>query len=306
MNFQIEIPSKTFLSGEYAILGEGTALVACTSPVFVCDIRRGQGLAAGIHRESPAGHLIRENQRVFVNFDCEFHDPHQGRGGFGASSAQFLAVWCVLQYAKRASWSFLEQHGWLQQAWLDFRAILKGKDDLSSGADLVAQGLGGLASVQLQPFRTRTLKWSYSDIGFSLIRTGVKVKTHEHLTQLEAAPDLFLTPLSREIATGVAQIGDLNRVIPLIQQFGDTLKRLGLMAESTQKLAAQFATIPGVAAIKGAGSLGADVLVVFYNRPVENAIKARAQQLQLDVVASDRDLTTGTTVRLKPHLEMEL
>jgi mevalonate kinase len=56
---RISCPSKTFLVGEYAVIGGGPALLATTPPYFVLD-------------------------------NARFIDPYRGAGGFGASGARLV------------------------------------------------------------------------------------------------------------------------------------------------------------------------------------------------------------------------
>jgi mevalonate kinase len=90
----IRIPSKTFLAGEYLALCGGPSLVLNTPPVFelYCQVTDDTRLE-GIHPESPAGRFWADHQSSFANLTLQFMDPHQGRGGFGASTAQFAMLY---------------------------------------------------------------------------------------------------------------------------------------------------------------------------------------------------------------------
>src|SRR5665213_3933088 len=92
MNIHFSAPSKTFLTGEYAVLCGGPALVLNTSPRFELKAVRGEFGVAGIPDGSPASQWIKQRAPLLADWKIEFSDPHQGQGGFGASSAQFLFV----------------------------------------------------------------------------------------------------------------------------------------------------------------------------------------------------------------------
>ena len=93
----VKIPSKTFLLGEYGALCGGAAYILTHPPFFECRQQQsanGQQPAntrqptdtpqADARRPPTPGHEhILPGGQVFI-------DPHQGRGGFGASSAKFI------------------------------------------------------------------------------------------------------------------------------------------------------------------------------------------------------------------------
>src|SRR4051794_4338735 len=95
MSLVFSVPGKTFLAGEYLALSGGPSLVFASEPRFELSVTSGAGKAEGIHADSPAGLFIKKNQDYFKNFDLVFHDPYQGKGGFGASTAQFLGAYAM-------------------------------------------------------------------------------------------------------------------------------------------------------------------------------------------------------------------
>src|SRR5207237_74228 len=90
---------------------------------------------------SPGGRLLEWARAEGVApIEIEFEDPHEGAGGFGASSAQFALLYRAL--AERAG---LEPSA--PAAWRRYRqltAVGAGEGLAPSGADLVAQWLGGI------------------------------------------------------------------------------------------------------------------------------------------------------------------
>lgn len=130
---KISIPGKVFLLGEYGILGGGSALLAAVPPKFDFEWSRG----VGVHPESPAGKwLLRKGEALSA---LKFTDPTSG--GFGASTAQFLAAW-QFTHELEAALSDID----VQQCWLDYRSIVEKK---ASGADLVAQAVGESCLIQI-------------------------------------------------------------------------------------------------------------------------------------------------------------
>ncbi len=112
MSMVFSIPGKTFLAGEYLALYEGPTLVFLSQPYFELSVNKGHGETAGIHKESPAGLFIRKHQEYFANFDLKFIDPYSGRGGFGASTAQFLGCYALWLFKESPFWTMCHVRPW--------------------------------------------------------------------------------------------------------------------------------------------------------------------------------------------------
>jgi mevalonate kinase len=293
MILEVQIPSKTFLVGEYGVLHGGTALIAATSPVFVLQVQRGEGTAAGLHPESPAGMFLREHRALFGKLDVRFVDPYGGRGGFGASGAQFLRVWLLRQHLQDSRDALFEAFG-------DYKKILAYKQDLSSGADILAQAVGGLALVKTAELTARHQRWPFDgDGGFAIFRTGIKVKTHEHLRTLGniATADLMDPAAAAEKAL---LAGDWPLFLLAVGEFARGLEVLGLVAPTTAPLLKRLREQSCVATAKGCGSLGADTVVVFFARENEAQVMRLAAELKLEFVAGDRELCAGALLGQRP------
>ncbi|MCB0406704.1 MAG: hypothetical protein KDD34_00795, partial [Bdellovibrionales bacterium] len=187
MKLRLTAPSKTFLVGEYAILHGGHALLANTEPRFEVIISTpGEGRCENIHPNSPAGQWARTHREAFEKIDFQFIDPHQGRGGFGASSAQFLLAW---------AWSLLDQVPFsrltegldLSQILKDYHSLFEEKSTRPSGGDVVAQSIGGICQVATAPLTMTEKSWPFKDLDFLIIPTGKKINTHKHLEGLSDA-----------------------------------------------------------------------------------------------------------------------
>ena len=108
-SYEVMIPGKTFLVGEYLALEGGPSVVANTHPSFRFrwTLEQADGGAAriehGFHPESPAGKFLnRLNASRLLGTEkatIEFHDPHYGKGGLGASTAEFLGAWVFERWA---------------------------------------------------------------------------------------------------------------------------------------------------------------------------------------------------------------
>ena len=93
MKYKIQIPGKTFFFGEYAALVGGSALLLTTRPGFEMNVHESiHSTSNPFHPESPAGLYFNQHEKFFQNWSIAFVDHYQGRGGFGASTAQFLGL----------------------------------------------------------------------------------------------------------------------------------------------------------------------------------------------------------------------
>src|SRR5262249_128237 len=103
MKLQLTVPSKTYLVGEYLSLQGGPALLLNTAPRFKLTVN--EKTAGDNHAffpvESPAGKYLKKYQKFFKKFSLTFHDPYDGKGGFGASSAQFCLLAAFKNYYQK-------------------------------------------------------------------------------------------------------------------------------------------------------------------------------------------------------------
>ena len=90
----LSVPGKTFLLGEYVALDGGPSLLLSTEPRFELRVRaRSRDVALPFHAQSPAGRFFERHADDLAAWEFEFRDPSGGRGGLGASSAQFALMY---------------------------------------------------------------------------------------------------------------------------------------------------------------------------------------------------------------------
>ena len=191
---KISIPGKIFVLGEYAALAGLPSVVAAMGPRFVFDCVDFNGTKVDqfsqvnfeIHPDSPAGRLLSFAKGQGISFEqsIEFSDPYGGKGGFGASTAQFVTVYCLL--AEKAGL----KRGW-KNVWELYREVLKSERVPPSGADLVAQCQGGTSlfsfagSPEMPVWEGLSLADSNLLVFSATDQSGRKVPTHDHLKSLE-------------------------------------------------------------------------------------------------------------------------
>lgn len=298
MSLLLTAPSKTFIIGEYLVLETGRAWVACTNPSFRMRVKppsettldfSGAPAVKGVHWESPAGKAIAENVRFLNGWELEFEDPHLGKGGFGASTAQYLFAYSVLRSLTGGVASTSDVggllHDYQKRAW-------NGEGPKPSGADLVAQLYGGLAQVDLKKMQVRRFEWRWPDLDFVIVRTGLKVPTHDHLktlgsfdrTLLQENMDLFETSVVNQ---------DPLMLIRAIAGYDRALDELGFVSPEVKPVQNRISIIEGVSAVKGCGALGADTVLAIVDRSRVDLIKAEIKEKGYEIVATSADLAEG-------------
>lgn len=249
----LSFPSKTFLVGEYAVLDRGDvdALLIAHPPLF----RATYGVSgAAFHPESPAGLWLKEFPAQSA---IGFQDPHESKGGFGGSGAEFLAAWFA---GKEPPVTPGERQTFAWNAWQSSRRFP------GSGADIFTQAYGvnrtehffltvnfGQRTCDELPARnTKGL--------LSLFHTGKKLPTHEH-----KRPPTLPMPKLRELARSTVdsfRTGDFTYLAKGLQDYGDALASLGLLASHSEEALRSLKDVKHVFGSKGCGAMGSDVLLV--------------------------------------------
>ncbi len=296
------IPSKTFLAGEYVAPFGGPAIVINTAPKFTLEVGSSKEVQEkrkdGISAASPAGKFMDKYKDFFQNMVIRFKDPHGGKGGLGASSAQFAFCYFLKENQKNnlkenlknspkenSPYSNLHQE-YLAAAW-------NGLGTPPSGADVIAQLLGGpITFYHKEAARLEQMAWPFSGISFSLFHTGHKVATHEHLSTLELKPDDFLDQLVESIWDNMKR-KDEESFLENMRIFMEKLGEKKLICEETRRLAETISAWPCVRLIKGCGALGMDVVCVLYTTNEEKEIHRRAENLGLSPFATSLELVPG-------------
>lgn len=276
-------PGKTFLAGEYLALDGGMALLAQSEPRFQLTVKPGAGVHEGIHPHSPAGRLITRTM-AFPRMDLQFIDPHAGAGGWGASTAQYLTVYAAIEGPK----VFNEE-----QLLADYRAdAWDGKGVPPSGADLVGQLHGGFTFFEKKTGLITTEAWPFETLDGYLIRTGVKLATHDHLRELKSMKLDDLAESMREIRRGWTD-GDDVKFVEGVKEFGRGLQAHKLVAESTLSMLHDLLWLDGVKAAKGCGAMGADVVFAVVEKTAHRSFENWLDQNELKAIVIGDRLSGG-------------
>lgn len=306
------MPGKTFLVGEYLALRGGPSVLLCTEPRFVLNMfpkKARSDSPAIFHSDSPAGKFLKDHAAFFAHWDMEFHDPYQGIGGFGASTAQFAMLYMA---------ELIMREGEIQSDQMQWAELLRdyslyaynGVGEPPSGADLIAQLTGSVVLYDGTKLSVQSTEWPFKDIGFLLFHTGNKLATHEHLKSKFEIPVGELRNSAQRSADALTS-SDAESLCIAIQSYGETLEKNGFQAgESGAKLdwlktsARTSAGTSPVLSSKSCGAMGADVLLVIYRKSDEFTkaedwrgwLNAKGNPKGLNLVASDETLSAGLRV----------
>ena len=258
----ITLPGKTFLLGEYVVLDGGPGLILTTPPYFEMHLRDKPQLPSvsnsAFHPQSPAALWIEKNKDFFKKYHFDFFDPHEGKGGFGASSAAFISAYAA-QYPIEKTVQGMEK---LLASY--FSVVKPTEGVLPSGADLVAQVCGDIVYWHRAKQQLDQLTWSFQNLSYCLIRTGYKCATHQALKKL---PPDALVEMSDLVKQGYAAFKSADPValIDAVNQYAACMKSVNCVVAITEELLQFFNNSGLIDAAKGCGALGADVVLATYS-----------------------------------------
>src|SRR5690606_22625296 len=98
-------------------------------------------------------------------------------------------------------------------------------------------------------------------------------------------------------AMGALRDQDSARFVDCINDYHAELLELSLVAEHTQVLVASLLNRPFIRAAKGCGAMGSDVIALFVAPENREGLRPLLADLNLDVVADSRSMTTGIDIR---------
>ncbi len=278
------IPAKTFFLGEYAATQGAPAILLTTMPCFEVSLTDTPYLD-GIHHDSPAGRLWFKHG--FQDKGLSWHDPYQGRGGLGASSAQYLGAWLAIlaiENKKTSQEALLETY--FQTAW-------QGVGIRPSGYDVLAQSRQRCVYINHQQADYQIWDWPFHDLAFILIHSGQKLATHHHLQSLALPYDIKMLEKIVLSAKHAFESADSSSLIDAVNAYHESLLQFNLVAALSRQHIERLQILPDVLAIKGCGALGADVLLMLVPAERLAAQCDRLKTLEFDILATSQNLFRG-------------
>lgn len=282
----ISIPAKTFILGEYCALLGGPSLIFTHTPYFKLTLNRHDtGALCGIHPDSPGGKLYQSHRSSFMRYQLDFQDPYRGLGGLGASSAQYLGIY---QAHHQLNAMTSERSSLLESYW---RHAYQKEGMKPSGADVVAQSVGGLCFFHPKTRQCLSYDWPFESLSLLLVHTNNKLATHEHLKTLTLENDIGELNILVQRAHEAVKKKDPNAFLDAVSHFGEGLQQRQLVAPHTLNLLKQLHACPDILAAKGAGAMGADILLILCQKQGEKTVRERLQQHGLSVIATEQALS---------------
>ena len=292
MSLKFKVPGKTFLAGEYLVLHEGPALVLLTEPRFELRVTRGLGGLGDIHVDSPAGQLFKKYEKDFEGYQFNFVDPYNGKGGFGASTAQFLSLYSFRLLRDRAQQDMEKLIDYKDLLETYYTCAWSGEGVRPSGADLIGQLKGALTFFEKQKGLINVKSWPFDDIEAHLIHTGNKIATHEHLKNLPTFESNALQK-SFEVIREAIGIGQSENFVRGIHAYAEALRNLNFTCVETLELLGEIRSLNGVLAAKGCGALGADVILVITKTDATSALINFCERYNLSVITNSKNISAG-------------
>ncbi len=290
------IPAKTFLLGEYAAVLGHPAIVLTTTPCFELTLSNHSGLQ-GIHIDSPAGrfwdaHMVQEK-------GLKWHDPYQGHGGMGASSAQFLGAYLAMMSLQKQRMN--KDHllsTYIKYAW-------SGEGICPSGYDVLAQSSYGCIYIDGPGSFGHPFAWPFQELGFLLIHTGQKLATHHHLQAMTLPSQM--DPLAAIVleAKVAFENADSDSMIRTVNAYHLQLLHMGLVAKHSMKYLALLKEEQDVLAVKGCGAMGADILLLLVPKYRENLMYQRLSTKGWKVLATSEQLYQAELAKNNPDKRLE-
>ena len=332
-HFALSAPGKIFILGEYGVLAGLPALIGTFGPRFRLEGSLASpysshgGNAWSPHPESPAGLLLRELEsqakevaRFPIPTAMRFWDPHRGKGGMGASTAQFALLWQSVSQGLQSA-EFVHEQSSISaaaQCWRLYRRLTRTESGLPpSGADVFAQTAalrkgaidpGWWLFDSEEPERSAELTHFPADrivVLLASTQPGRKVPTHTHLNELSPAEtlrqirDALQEPILKAMRALREREQSPNGAHEAWREFAaqcgvfaKRMEALGWVHPETLKDLEELVRFPGVLSAKGAGALQADALVICLDstltleqtHSVQNELKAWAKARGYSVV----------------------
>ena len=284
---EISCPSKTFLIGEYAVLDGGPAILLNTSPRFTCQIKKtAQPCSIDISNKSPAGQWIKKNPQDFHCVQIEWtHSAKEIENGLGFSSAQFNIVY---------AYSFILREGHIdhlkpQEIWRSYRS-LDFDGFKPSGADIITQWIGGLSVFEQNPLHVETLTSYFPDLECLILKTGESFATYKYLKNFKMTDMSDLKKIAQSAVTAIKQKKQ-DQFVSNINHYREILIKKHYVTQKSQTILKEIEKIKAIKAFKTCGAMGAETLIVFYDKKQDSEVRTALSFL--DVVADSSDLTYG-------------
>lgn len=293
MKFQLSLPGKTYLLGEYLTLLGGPALLLNSSPRFVLTIAENPDNSLFYHNfpeNSLAVKFMEKYANFFRQYSLAFTDPYCGLGGFGASSAQFGMVAAFKNYNENKKLNYLKIIE-------EYQSLLPNRHRyLPSGADIVAQLCGGVTYFYRNKNKIEKLVWPFPELSFALIHTGNKIATDKHLENLQKFEQSHFEKIVAA-GYGAMQSGNSQDFCEAINSYGKEMLAQDLVSLHTQQLLSVIKNNKFILAAKGCGALASDVILTIFEKKFTLDFYEFIKKENLNLINIDNQTKDGLLVK---------
>lgn len=290
---KINIPGKTFLVGEYSVLMGGSALGIATKPFFeiiynsAISDRTIADPPLVFHPASAAGLYLKKYSKSIQPPFITIKDPYP-LGGFGRSTAEYFAV---------AIPELLKKESTFYDIFAEYKSLHSG-----SGADLAFQYFGKicLADPSLQFYQT--FNWHFENLDFFILSTGLKISTHEHLSEIKNNKKLDSLRDLPVLSNKITRVFSENRefeFLALMKEWCKLLNFHGLTHTHSLEMKAQLESFDSIKLAKPCGALGADVMIIFFAKTHQETVKNHLLQNKFHIQAHSSDLSAGVASQIQ-------
>lgn len=274
----LQIPSKVFLIGEYAVVRGGDCVMFAIEPYF--EWKKGDA-AFTPAPESAAGRIWSDE---LTKSGKSFIDPYQSQGGFGASGAHFITA--ALENGLTSIEQVLEL----------YHRMHEDLPDPPSGSDMAVQWEGG-AIRYAKPHWIEDLTEIVEGLPLLVFSAtsipGRKLATH---VALENLAEFDSEPLETLVYNSVRALRahDHPELGRILTEYAEELARLGLETEPARKDREFFRQFPGVLGVKGTGAgLNDAVLVLYSDLANVDTLVSAARERGLKLITRELRLARG-------------
>ncbi len=275
-----QIPAKTFLVGEYIALNAQPAIILTTTPCFQLTLGPPTQQKI-IHQDSPAGKFLNDHH---IADQVIWEDPYCGKGGMGASSAQFIGAYLACCYINNRQFDLRSlQNEYYKYSW-------NNRGLKPSGYDVIAQSHSRCVYINQEANIIRSYDWDFHDITFLLIHSGQKLATHEYLQNTVLPP--AINKLANIVAEAEQAFIDNNssQLVTAVNNYYYALLNNNLVAEHTLKYIKQLQQNQNILAAKGCGAMGADILMIIIEKKYLFITSQNLTNLGWHILASTQEL----------------
>jgi mevalonate kinase len=310
----LSVPSKAFIAGEYSALMQMTSILVNFGPRFELKAVNKPSQQRVFHPESLAGKLETENLALLQGWQLEFIDPFNGAGGFGRSSAEFAMLYAFLNFElnhKKLQSEADEEFSF--SALKKFKFLSNKNEGMPpSGADVMSQLCGGVTLFKPLQKKLIKLNWPFQGLGFLIFATGLKQPTHSHLESLNPeAIQKFAAQVENILASLEDSILNKNEEYFLsnLKMFSIALRENQFVCQETLQILQSMddnnrANDQEVLASKGCGALGADMILIIFDKKMttHSDLKDKIKKMfenrsnKMRFVASELDISNGLKI----------